>query len=60
MKQKMSMGQWISLIGTLILCIGLLFNGFELISPSAFRLIVLLGVIVHGAALAVILKQHQF
>ncbi len=60
MKRKMSIGQSISLIGTLIICIGLLLNGFELISNTIFRLIVLVGVIIHGAALAVILKRNQF
>ena len=60
MKKRMSPGQTISLIGTLIICIGLLCNGFELISNAAFRLIVLAGVIIHAAALAVILKRNQF
>lgn len=60
MKRKMSVGQLISLVGTLIICIGLLCNGFELISNAVFRLFVLAGVIMHGAALAVILKRNQF
>ena len=60
MKPNMIIGQWLSLIGTLILCIGLLLNGFEIISGDHFRLIVLAGVIVHGSALAVILKRKQF
>ena len=60
MNTKMSIGQWLSLIGTLILCIGLLFNGLEIISNDLFRFIVLIGVIIHAAALAVILKRKQF
>ena len=60
MKRRMSAGQLISLIGTLIICTGLLFNGLEIISNTVFRLIVLAGVIIHGAALAVILKRNQF
>lgn len=60
MKPNMSISQWLSLIGTLILCIGLLLNGFEIISGDHFRLIVLAGVIIHGAALAVIIKRNQF
>ena len=60
MNTKMSIGQWLSLIGTLILCIGLLFNGFEIISGDLFRLIVLAGIIIHGAALAIVLKRNQF
>jgi len=60
MKRKISPGQWLSLTGTLILCIGLLFNGFEIISGDLFRLIVLAGIIIHGAALAIVLKRNQF
>ena len=60
MKRKLSPGHLLSLIGTLVICTGLLCNGFEMISNAVFRLFVLAGVIIHGAALAVILKRNQF
>ena len=59
MKSKWSMGRIISVIGTLILCVGLICNGFEMISNGVFRLIVLVGIIVHLIALGIILKRKE-
>ena len=59
MKRKISVGQLVSMIGTLILCIGLLCNGFELVSNTVFRLIVLAGIIVQVIALILILSRKE-
>ena len=59
MKSKWSMGRIISVIGTLILCVGLICNGFEMISNGVFRLIVLAGIIVHLIAFGIILKRKE-
>ena len=59
MKQKRSLGRLVSSIGTLILSVGLICNGFEIISNSVFRLIVLVGIIVHLIALGIILKRKE-
>ena len=59
MKQKRSIGRLVSSIGTLILSVGLICNGFEIISNSVFRLIVLVGIIVHLIALGIILKRKE-
>ena len=55
-----SVGRIFSFIGTLILCVGLICNGLEIISNSVFRLIVLVGIIVHLIALGIILKRKEF
>ena len=60
MKRKISTGQLISLIGTLILCIGLALNAFEVVSVSVFRIIVLSGVAAQIIALIFILKRSEF
>jgi len=60
MKSKWSMGRIISVIGTLILCVGLICNGFEMISNGVFRLIVLAGIIVNLIAFGIILKRKEF
>jgi len=57
---KRSLGKYVSVMGTLILCVGLICNGFEIISNSVFRLIVLVGIIVHLIALGIILKRKEF
>ncbi|MBQ3108530.1 MAG: hypothetical protein IJC67_02850 [Clostridia bacterium] len=59
MKRKISVGQLVSMIGTLILCIGLLCNGFELVSNTVFRLIVLAGIIVQVIAFILILSRKE-
>lgn len=59
MKRKTSAGQLLSLLGTLLLCAGLILNSFEIVSAVVFRLIVLAGVIVHAISLAVILKRSE-
>ena len=60
MKRKYSVGRIVSIIGILILCVGLLCNGFELISITMFRIIVLIGIIVNMIALYIILKKKEF
>ncbi|MBR0026799.1 MAG: hypothetical protein IJP37_06540 [Clostridia bacterium] len=59
MKRKISVGQLVSMIGTLILCIGLLCNGFELVSNTVFRLIVLAGIIIQVIAFILILSRKE-
>ena len=59
MKRKIGIGQIISNIGTIIIGIGLICNGFEIISKPVFRWIVLAGVIVQAAALVYILKNRE-
>ena len=56
---KRSLGKYVSVMGTLILCVGLICNGFEMISNGVFRLIVLVGIIVHLIALGIILKRKE-
>lgn len=60
MKIKRSLGKLVSFIGTLVLGVGLICNGFEIISINVFRLIVLIGIIVHLIALGIILKEKEF
>jgi hypothetical protein len=60
MKKRWSVGRIVSVIGILILCMGLLLNGFELISNTIFRVIVLVGIIVNLVALCIILKKEEF
>lgn len=57
---KRSLGKLVSSIGTLILSVGLICNGFEIISNDVFRLIVLVGIIVHLIALGIIVKRNEF
>ena len=59
MKRKWSMGRIVSIIGILILCVGLLCNSFDLISNALFRIIVLVGTMVNFVALCVILKREE-
>ena len=58
--KKISMGRLISLIGILIMSIGLICNGFEFISITTFRIIVLVGMITEVIALIFILKKGEF
>lgn len=60
MKRKVSIGQLISIIGTLILCAGLFCNGFSLISVSVFRIIIAIGIMAQVVALLLILKKNEF
>lgn len=60
MKSKWSMGRIISVIGILILGVGLLCHSFELISIAVFRAVVLVGIIVNLIALCIILKREEF
>ncbi|MGN0538286.1 MAG: hypothetical protein ACI4KI_00350 [Candidatus Fimenecus sp.] len=58
--KKISIGRLISLIGILVLSIGLVFNAFEFVSIAAFRIIVLVGIIAEVLALILILKKSEF
>ena len=60
MKSKWSMGRIVTVIGILILCVGLLCNSFELISTAVFRVVVLVGIVVNLIALCIILKREEF
>ena len=60
MKSKWSMGRIVSVIGILILCVGLLCNSFELISTAVVRVVVLVGIVVNLIALCIILKREEF
>ena len=60
MKSKWSIGRIVSVIGILILCVGLLCNSFELISTAVFRVVVLVGIVVNLIALCIILKRDEF
>ena len=60
MKKDSTIIRFISIIATLILCIGLVCNGFELISNHAFRFIVLAGILIHSLALTVSLRRNEF
>lgn len=58
--KKISIGQLISIIGTLFLCAGLICNGFELVSITVFRIIVAIGIIAQIVALFFILKKCEY
>lgn len=58
--RKRSIGQWLALLGNLVMCIGLILNGFEIISHTGFRIIVLVGVIIDVIALFFIWKKSEF
>lgn len=58
--KKISIGRLISLIGILVLSIGLICNAFEIVSITAFRIIVLIGIIAEVVALIIILKRSEF
>ena len=58
--RKRSIGQWLVLAGNLVICIDLLLNGFELISLTVFRAIILIAVVIDISALVVIWKKSEF
>lgn len=58
--KNLSIGRLIGFIGILILSIGLICNAFEFISITAFRIIVLVGIIIEVVALVFILKRNEF
>ena len=60
MKSKWSLGRIVSVVGILILGVGLLCNSFELISTTVFRIVVLVGIVVNLIALCIILKREEF
>ena len=61
MKRKLSIGKLLSVIGILILCVGLLCSGFEIISASStvFRIIIAIGIITQAVALVFIIKKNE-
>ena len=58
--RRIGIGRLTSLIGILVLSIGLICNAFEIVSITAFRIIVLAGIIAEVAALILILKKNEF
>lgn len=58
--KNVSIGRLILFIGMLIVCIGLICNGFEIVSVTQFRIIVLVGVIAEIIAIIFILKKGEF
>ena len=58
--KKISISRLISLVGILVLSIGLICNAFEFVSITAFRIIVLVGIILEVVALVFILKKSEF
>ncbi|MBQ3140820.1 MAG: hypothetical protein IJC25_02525 [Clostridia bacterium] len=58
--KNVSIGRLISLLGILILSVGLICSGFELVSVTVFRIIVLVGIVTQAIALIVILKKKEF
>ena len=58
--KKIGIGRLSSLIGILVLSIGLICNAFEFVSITAFRIIVLVGIIMEVVALIFILKKSEF
>ena len=58
--KKISIGRLVSIIGILILSVGLLCNSFGLLTTSAFRAVVLVGIIAEAAALFLTLKRREF
>ena len=58
--KNLSIGRIICSIGILILSIGLICNGFEFVSITAFRIIVLIGIITEVVALVFILKKSEY
>lgn len=57
--RKRSVGQWLALLGNLVVSIGLLLNGFEIVSHTVFLIIVLIGVIIDIVALF-FMKKSEF
>ena len=58
--RKRSIGQWLVLLGSLVSCIGILLNAFEITSLTGFRVIVCIGIIIELIALIVIWKKSEF
>ena len=58
--KKIGIGRLISLTGILVLSMGLVCNAFDFVSITAFRIIVLVGIITEVVALVFILKKSEF
>ena len=50
----------ISIIGTLILCIALVGNSFEVLSVTAFRIIIAFGILIQIISLICSVKKREF
>ena len=60
MENKISLARTISIIGTLILCIALVGNSFEVLSVTAFRIIIAFGILsFFGSNQAKIITDEQ-
>ena len=59
MENKISLARTIS-IGTLILCIALVGNSFEVLSVTAFRIIIAFGILIQIISLICSVKKREF
>ena len=60
MKNKISLARTISIIGTLILCIALVGYSFEVLSVTAFRIIIAFGILIQIISLICSVKKREF
>lgn len=60
MENKISLARTISIIGTLILCIALVGNSFEVLSVTAFRIIIAFGILIQIISLICSVKKREF
>ena len=60
MENKISLARTISIIGTLILCIALVGNSFEVLSVTAFRIIIAFGILIQIISLICSGKKREF
>ena len=59
MENKISLARTISIIGTLILCIALVGNSFEVLSVTAFRIIIAFGILIQIISLICMRKEKR-
>ena len=59
MENKISLARTISIIGTLILCIALVGNSFEVLSVTAFRIIIAFGILIQIISLICSVKEKR-
>ena len=58
--RKRSIGQWLALLGNLVICVGLLLNGFGLLPQHGLRWFAAAGVVIDAAAIFFIWKKSEF
>ena len=58
--KKRSVGQWLALAGNLVMCVGLLLNGLELLPLNGFRVFIGIGLAIDLIALILIFKRSEF